>query len=65
MLHLTSCERIGKDGEPTRAEIAILRDHLLRIKARSFPFSGRLVDISFVQPEWEICIGALRIASEL
>lgn len=64
MLHLTSCERIGKDGGPTQAEIVDLRDNLLRIKARSFP-SGRLVGISFVQPEWDVCIAALRIASEL
>ena len=65
MLHLTSCKRLGKDGDPRQAEIADLRDYLLRIKARSFPFSGRLVNINFVQPEWEICIAALRIASEL
>ena len=64
MLHLTSCRRIGKDRDPTQAEIVDLRYALEGVETIGWR-SSKLMDVSFDRTEWGICIAALRIASEL
>ena len=64
MLHLTSCERIGKIGDPTQADISGLREYLISVEAENWRSSG-LIGVKFDRPEWKICLTALRIVSEL
>lgn len=64
MLHLTSCERIGKIGDPTNCKIADLRDELIRIDAKNEDWRD-IIGVGFSPVEFETCIAALRIASEL
>ena len=64
MLHLTTCRRLGKVGEPTRAEIIDMRDRLFHIETKDRK-SDKIIGASFIRSELEICIAALRIVSEL
>ena len=65
MIHLTSCDRIGRDGDPTPTIASEMRNRMIKFATNPAERRDGIICIPLNLAEWRVCLAALRIVAEL